>query len=121
MISRKSLPKTVMDWGETHKPGVNEFGPDQEKQIDAVMNAAENLIRVLVRKPDYLANSSLKNYYKTGEELPPIHPSEVADRVADMIGDSVNVFFPVHIEDEIRDGQIIEHVRDTYNDPVCNE
>lgn len=115
----------VMGWAKEHQLGINEFSSDQERQIDTVMNAAESLIRALLIKPDYLAGSPLKDYYKTGEELPPIHPSEVADHVADMIvaklGDIVNVYFPVHIEDEHKDGRIIEHVRDTYDESICNE
>lgn len=121
----EKFAEIVMGWGEEHKLGVNEFSADQERQIDAVMNAAENLIRVLLKKPGYLAGSPLKDYYEAEDEFPPVCSSEAAVCVADMIRDGrfgiVNVFFPMRIEDETRDGRIVKRVRDTYNDPICNE
>ena len=43
----EKFSEIVMGWGEEHQFGVNEFSADQERQIDAVMNAAEELIRGL--------------------------------------------------------------------------
>lgn len=121
----KEFAETAMTWNEEHQIGVNEFSTDQERQIDEVMNAAENLIRVLCTKPKYLLGSPLRNYYITGKELPPIHPSEVADYVADMIeakyGERINIFFPTHLEMKATDGRILEYVRDTYGAAVCSE
>ncbi len=119
--------KIVMEWGEKHRLGVNEFNKDQERQIDAVIEAAENLIRIMILKPDYLKRTNLKGWNDEKDGQYPILPSEIADIVADCISQTkTNVFFPVHIEEGEMNGKRIGHfiddyVRDTYNDPICNE
>lgn len=40
MVDTNPIAEIVIGWGEEHKLGVNEFSSNQEKQIDAVMDAA---------------------------------------------------------------------------------
>ena len=116
----------VMKWGETHQIGVNEFSIHQERQIDEVLEAAERLVRVLVAKPIYLLGTQLRGFNDprlSDDIFLRSAASEIADVAADLLArKNVNVFFPIHIEESsgvYTSG--IQHVRDTYNDPICNE
>jgi hypothetical protein len=114
-----------MEWGVTHQVGMNEFSVHQEQQIDEVLEAAERLVRVLVTKPAYLLGTQLRKFDEirfNEDGFLKNAASEIADITADLlVKKNVNVFFPVHLENETGNGRIIEHVRDTYNDPICNE
>lgn len=116
----ENFEKIVWNWGMEHRLGVNEFSMEQKAQIESVIDAAKNLLQVMLVLPDYLKGSIVRGVNNDAEAFP-IAPSEIADIVAEHILrkiEYINVFFPVHEEIE----GAPDRVYDTYNPiPYCHE
>lgn len=82
------------------------FDEDQLSQLEAVEEAAQNLIDVLCNVPDYLKNTWTQDGTKP-------HPYVIAEAVAGMLHQDMScVFFPTHGENP--DG--VQFISDLYQD-----
>ena len=72
-----------------------EFSFDQVDQLEDIMTAAQNLVDVLLNKPQYLRGNNDSNKMKGFG----VHPMEIADIVAEVLSHRGHtIYFPTRIE-----------------------
>jgi nucleoside-diphosphate-sugar epimerase len=94
----------------------SEFSREQENQIDLVQGIVGDLLDAMLARPEYLKDSGLKRFDVNSIQ---VHPSEVADIVAEYLSKKKigNVYYPTHTE--LLDGT--EWISDTFNDEEIYE